>query len=102
MVDFMKADQVPDSDCVGRLHPSKGEAVNVGPRLTLDNRRINVERARLMVAAINRHGGRATNIMLPEIGNHRKHALPDDGSQQRPIADLLSRFLADYRLDQRK
>jgi hypothetical protein len=102
MVDFMKLTRFPIQIVWGDYIPSKGEAVNVGPRLTLDNRRINVERAKLMVAAINRHGGRATNIMLPENGITGNTHFPMMDLNNVRIADLLSRFLADHRLDQRK
>ena len=102
MADFMKLTRFPIQIVWGDYIPSKGEAVNVGPRLTLDNRRINVERARLMVAAINRHGGRATNIMLPEIGITGNTHFPMMDLNNVRIADLLSKFLADNRLDQRK
>ena len=102
MADFMKLTRFPIQIVWGDYIPSKAEAVNVGPRLTLDNRRINVERAKLMVAAINRHGGRATNIMLPEIGITGNTHFPMMDLNNVRIADLLSRFLADNRLDQRK
>ena len=55
-----------------------------------------------MVAAINRHGGRATNIMLPENGITGNTHFPMMDLNNVRIADLLSRFLADHRLDQRK
>ena len=49
-----------------------------------------------MVAAINRHGGRAANIMLPEIGITGNTHFPMMDLNNVRIADLLSRFLADY------
>jgi hypothetical protein len=77
------------------------EKINLGPRLSLDNRRVNVMRAKLMVDAINRHGGRAVNIMLPEIGIRGNTHFPMLDLNNVRIADLLSTFLADTRLDRR-
>ena len=86
----------------GDYIPGTPDPVNVGPRLTLDARRINVERAKLMVAAINRHGGHATNIMLPEMGIRGNTHFPMMDLNNVRIADLLSSFLAEHKLDARR
>ena len=57
--EFLKLTKIPIQIVWGDYIPSTLDKVNVGPRLTLDNRRINVQRAKLMVEAINRHGGSA-------------------------------------------
>ena len=102
MADFMKLTRFPIQIVWGDYIPTRPDAVNVGPRLTLDARRVNVERAKLMVAAINRHGGHATNIMLPEMGITGNTHFPMMDLNNVRIADLLSSFLAEHKLDARK
>ena len=101
MADFMKLTKFPIQIVWGDYIPARPDPVNVGPRLTLDARRINVERAKLMVAAINRHGGHATNIMLPEMGITGNTHFPMMDLNNVRIADLLSSFLAEHKLDAR-
>jgi hypothetical protein len=102
MADFMKLTKFPIEIVWGDYIPARPDPVNVGPRLTLDARRVNVERAKLMVAAINRHGGRATNIMLPEMGITGNTHFPMMDLNNVRIADLLSSFLATHKLDARR
>jgi hypothetical protein len=101
MADFMKLTKFPIQIVWGDYIPTRPDPVNVGPRLTLDARRINVERAKLMVAAINRHGGQATTIMLPEMGITGNTHFPMMDLNNVRIADLLSSFLAEHKLDTR-
>ncbi len=101
MADFLRLTKVPIQIVWGDYIPSAMDKANVGPRLTLDNRRVNVMRAKLMVDAINRHGGRASNIMLPEIGIRGNTHFPMLDLNNVQIADLLSTFLAEKRLDRR-
>ena len=75
---------------------------NVGPRLTLDNRRANVMKSKLMADAINRHGGNAQVVMLPEIGVKGNTHFPMLDLNNVVIADLLSKYLRDKGLDRRK
>jgi hypothetical protein len=77
------------------------EEVNIGPRLTLDNRRVNVQRAKLMVETINRHGGNAINVMLPDLGVRGNTHFPMLDLNNVKIADLLSQFLKEKGLDRR-
>jgi hypothetical protein len=77
-------------------------AMNVGPLLTLDNRRINVVRAKLFVEAVNRHGGNAKNVMLPEIAIRGNTHFPMLDLNNVRIADLLSQFLKEHGLDRMK
>ena len=99
--DFLKLTKVPIQIVWGDYIPGALDTANVGPRLTLDGRRINVLRAKLMVEAINRHGGNAVNIMLPEMGVRGNTHFPMSDLNNVAIADLLSRFLADKGLDRR-
>jgi len=101
MADFLKLTNMPIQIVWGDYIPSTMEKVNVGPRLSLDNRRVNVLRAKLMVDAINRHGGDAANLMLPEIGIRGNTHFPMLDLNNVQIADLLSKFLAEKRLDRR-
>jgi hypothetical protein len=101
MADFMKLTRFPIQIVWGDYIPTRSDPANVGPRLTLDARRVNVERAKLMVAAINRHGGHATNIMLPEMGITGNTHFPMMDLNNVRIADLLSSFLAEHKLDAR-
>jgi hypothetical protein len=59
-------------------------------------------RAKLMVEAINRHGGNAKNVMLPEIGVRGNTHFPMLDLNNVRIADLLSQFLKDGGLDRQK
>jgi len=102
MADFMKLTKFPIQIVWGDYIPVRSDPVNIGPRLTLDARRVNVERAKLMVAAINRHGGQATNIMLPEMGITGNTHFPMMDLNNVRIADLLSSFLAEHKLDARR
>jgi hypothetical protein len=102
MEDFMKLTQVPIQIIWGDYIPSELDENNVGPRLTLDGRRINALRAGLMADAINRHGGDATNVMLPaDLGITGNTHFPMSDLNNTEIADLLSDFLAEKGLDTR-
>jgi pimeloyl-ACP methyl ester carboxylesterase len=64
-----------------------------------DNWRVRLAMARLWVEAVNRHGGDARLVHLPEIGMRgNTHFLMSDLNNVQ-IADLVSRFLAEKKLD---
>ncbi|MBT9502416.1 MAG: alpha/beta fold hydrolase [Burkholderiaceae bacterium] len=64
-----------------------------------DNWRVRLAMARLWVAAINRHGGDARLVHLPETGiRGNTHFLMSDLNNVQ-IADLVSTFLAEKKLD---
>jgi hypothetical protein len=63
-----------------------------------DNWRTRVAMARLWVDAINRHGGDATFVSLPEIGIHGNTHFAFSDLNNHEIADLISAFLADKNL----
>lgn len=101
MADFLKLTKTPIQIVWGDYIPSTLDKMNVGPRLTLDSRRVNVQRAKLMVEAINRHGGNAVNVMLPDIGVRGNTHFPMLDLNNVKIADLLSQFLKEKGLDRR-
>jgi hypothetical protein len=102
MSEFMRLTKMPIQIVWGDYIPSELNAENVGPRLTLDGRRINVVRAKLFVEAVNRHGGNAKNVMLPEIGIRGNTHFPMLDLNNVKIADLLSQFLKEQGLDRRR
>jgi hypothetical protein len=55
--------------------------------------------ARLWRDAVNKHGGDVTLVELPAIGIHGNTHFPMSDLNNVQIADLLSKFLADKRLD---
>ena len=64
-----------------------------------DNWRVRLAMARLWVNAINKHGGDARLVHLPEIGiRGNTHFLMSDLNNVQ-IADLVSKFLAEKKLD---
>ena len=64
-----------------------------------DNWRVRLAMARLWVEAVNRHGGDATLVHLPEIGiTGNTHFLMSDLNNVQ-IADLIARFLGEKHLD---
>jgi pimeloyl-ACP methyl ester carboxylesterase len=64
-----------------------------------DNWRVRLAMAKLWVAAINRHGGDARLVRLPEIGiRGNTHFLMSDLNNLE-IADQVSKFLAEKKLD---
>lgn len=65
----------------------------------LDNWRVRIAMARLFRDTVNRHGGDATLVHLPEVGirGNTHFAFSDTNNVQ--VADLLSKFLAEKHLD---
>jgi pimeloyl-ACP methyl ester carboxylesterase len=64
-----------------------------------DNWRVRLAMARLWVDAINKHGGDAQLVRLPEIGVRGNTHFPMSDLNNVQIADLVSKFLADKKLD---
>ena len=83
----------------GDLNPAKLDPATVGPRPTLDNRRLNVIRSRLFAEATSRHGGDAVILDLPQAGIAGNTHFPMPDLNNVRIADLLSRFLEEKGLD---
>ena len=64
-----------------------------------DNWRVRLAMARLWVDAVNRHGGDATLVHLPEIGIYGNTHFPFSDLNNLEIADLMSNWLAEKGLD---
>ena len=64
-----------------------------------DNWRVRLAMAKLWVDAINRHGGDAKVVHLPEIGIRGNTHFPFSDLNNVQIADLMSKFLAEKHLD---
>ena len=101
MADFLKLTTIPIQIIWGDNIPSEIDELNVGPRGTLDGRRTSLLRAGLMAEAINRHGGDATNVSLPDLGITGNTHFPMSDLNNVAIADLLSAFLEEKGLDGR-
>lgn len=99
--DFDKLTKMPIQIVWADFIPAELDPANVGPLLTLDNRRVNVVRSRLFAEAVNRHGGDAEILMLPKIGIHGNTHFPMLDLNNLAIADLLSAFLQKKQLDVR-
>lgn len=64
-----------------------------------DNWRVRLAMARLWIEAVNRHGGHATLVHLPDLGIRGNTHFPFSDLNNVQIADLLSDFLAKHGLD---
>lgn len=64
-----------------------------------DNWRVRLDMARLWVEGINRHGGDATLVHLPEIGITGNTHFPFSDTNNVEIADHVTQFLTDKQLD---
>jgi hypothetical protein len=92
--DFLALTRMPIQMVWGDYIPRDVDPRNVGPLATLDNRRRNLVRSQLMAEAINRHGGDATVLILPEIGIVGNTHFPMLDSNNVEIADLLSEVMS--------
>lgn len=94
MEDFKKLTQIPIVMYFGDYIPDK-----VTNELGAENWRTRLALGQLFVEAINRHGGDATLVELPKIGIHgNTHFLMSDLNNVE-IANLLSSWLTEKRLD---
>ncbi len=94
LADFKKLTRIPIVIYYGDNFPVEPTAER-----GQDNWRVRLAMARLWVAAINKHGGDAQLVHLPEIGiRGNTHFLMSDLNNVQ-IADLVSKFLAEKRLD---
>lgn len=92
--DFMALTRVP-------IYIVFGDNIPVAPTdvPTQDAWRGRLEMARLWRDAINRHGGKATLVHLPEAGIRGNTHFPFSDLNNIQIADLVSQFLAETGLD---
>ncbi|MBV7427567.1 MULTISPECIES: alpha/beta fold hydrolase [unclassified Acidovorax] len=94
MPDFLKLTRLPITIYYGDNFP-----VEPTPERGQDNWRVRLAMARLWVDAVNRHGGDARLVHLPEIGvRGNTHFLMSDLNNLQ-IAQLVSQFLAHKKLD---
>jgi hypothetical protein len=99
--EFLALTRFPIQMVWGDYIPAEIDTANRGPRATLDNRRRNLLRSRLMAEAINRHGGDAEVLLLPDIGIYGNTHFPMLDLNNVEIADLLAGFLHRKGLDSR-
>ena len=92
--EFMKLTKIPIIIYYGDFIPEEPMA-NPGQ----DGWRVRLDMARLWADAINRHGGDATVVHLPEIGIRGNTHFPFSDLNNLQIADLMSKFLAEKHLD---
>jgi hypothetical protein len=64
-----------------------------------DGWRVRLAMAKLWAETINRHGGDATVVHLPEIGVHGNTHFPFSDLNNVQVADLMSKFLTEKHLD---
>jgi hypothetical protein len=92
--DFLKLTRIPIVIYYGDNIPAKPDA-NPGA----DGWRARLEIARLWRDAVNARGGDVTVVHLPEIGIRGNTHFPFSDLNNLEIADLMSKFLADKKLD---
>lgn len=95
LTSFAKLTRIPIQIVFGDNIPTRPSA----PRL-LDNSRVAFSQARLFVDAINKHGGDAELLHLPQIGIYGNTHFPFSDLNNAEIADLLSGFLRRKGLDE--
>ena len=94
LADFQKLTRIPIVIYYGDNFP-----VEPTSERGQDNWRVRLAMARLWVAAINKHGGDAQLVHLPEVGiRGNTHFLMSDLNNLQ-IADLVSKFLTQKKLD---
>lgn len=91
---FMKLTKIPIIIYYGDFIPQEPMA-NPGQ----DGWRVRLAMAKLWAEAVNRHGGDAKVVHLPEIGIRGNTHFPFSDLNNVQIADLMSKFLADKQLD---
>ena len=95
MADFLKLTRIPIVIYYGDFIAEKPSDLP-GP----DGWRVSLEMARTWRDTVNRHGGHVTLIRLPEIGIRGNTHFPFSDLNNQQIADLMSKFLNENRLDQ--
>lgn len=91
--DFMRLTQIPVILYFGDYIPEK-PSKNLGD----ENWRVRLQMARKFVAAINRHGGKATLVELPKMGiRGNTHFLMQERNNEQ-LAGLLDKWLKEHKL----
>jgi hypothetical protein len=94
--DFQKLTRIPIQMIFSDFIPT-----SPNPVPSRDNWRVRLIYARQLVDAINHHGGDATLVHLPEIGIHGNTHFAFSDLNNVQIADLLSEYLHEKKLDKR-
>lgn len=94
LADFKKLTRMPIVLYYGDNIPTQPSALP-----GQDNWRTRLAMAKLWVQALNRHGGDATLVHLPEIGITGNTHFPFSDLNNRQIAELMARFLEAKKLD---
>jgi hypothetical protein len=94
MSDFMALTKLPIIVFYGDNIPSKPTDVP-----TQDAWRGRLEMARIWAGTVNKHGGQVSVVHLPEIGVRGNTHFPFSDLNNVEIADQVSKFLADKKLD---
>ena len=92
--EFMKLTKIPIVIYYGDNIPDK-PSENAGA----DGWRARLAMARLWRDTVNRHGGDVTVVHLPEVGIHGNTHFPFSDLNNVEVADLMSKWLAEKRLD---
>jgi hypothetical protein len=92
--DFKKLTRLPIVIYYGDFIPKESTAVR-----GQDAWRVRASMAERWVDAVNRHGGNATLVHLPDIGIHGNTHFPFSDLNNLEIADQMSQFLSANRLD---
>lgn len=94
LTDFVKLTRIPIVIYYGDNIPEQPSR-NPGQ----DNWRVRLAMAKLWAAAVNRHGGDATVVHLPEQGVHGNTHFPFSDLNNIEIADIMSAWLKEKKLD---
>jgi hypothetical protein len=94
MAEFMKLTKIPIVIYYGDFIPEK-LSENPGQ----DGWRVRLEMARKWRDTVNRHGGDVTVVHLPEVGIHGNTHFPFSDLNNKQVADLMSKFLSEKKLD---
>jgi hypothetical protein len=96
MEDFMKLTKIPIAIVYGDNIPTSPD-----PVLARDGRRCQVLAAKMFVEVVNRHGGDAKFISLPEVGLHGNTHFMFFDKNNTQVADLAFRWLREKGLERR-
>lgn len=94
MAEFVKLTKIPIIIYYGDFIPTE-PAANPGQ----DGWRVRLDMARRWAETINRHGGDAKVVHLPEIGIRGNTHFPFSDLNNVQVADMMSKFLAEKHLD---
>lgn len=94
MAEFRKLTRIPIIIFYGDFIPAQPSG-NPGQ----DGWRVRLEMARKWRDTVNRHGGDVTLVHLPEAGIRGNNHFPFSDLNNLQVADLMSRFLAEKKLD---